>query len=406
MLTSYERIHGFSRDAANAQMAIWGYPSPPHPLPPAGNGVDIYRVVHGTPDGDGKMVSASGLVAVPTGVAGPLPLVSFQHGTATQRISAPSSFNYQVQTAVFGFATGGYVVSCTDYLGLGSSPLLHPYVIAAANARVALDMIRATRELCERLGVSLDARLYVAGYSEGGHTAMAVARAAQAEVERGSTEFAISACAPLAGVYNLLVSATPDLAAKAPPGTGLLFVAYTLLAWQAYYGDLYGSLHDVFRFPFSAMVPRLFDGTLSMDRTREALYAAAVEQYRLDHPDELRAQPAVSAFDVLTPAFTASFADPASPMGRRIRENSVHDWTPRRPLYLVGACNDSQVPFASTLDAVRTMRRRGVSAATLNFHDQGPQYDHLTAVAAAYALARLFFEGGFEAVPTDPDPAG
>jgi secretory lipase len=403
LLLSYELIHSFNRAAADAQMAIWGYPSPPHPLPPSHNDVDVYRVVHRTPDRNGTLVPASGLVAVPKGIEGPRPLVSFQHGTATQRVSAPSNFNYQVQTAVFGFATGGYVVSCTDYLGLGSSPVLHPYVIAAANARVALDMIRATRELCDRLGVLMDTRLYVTGYSEGGHTAMAVARAAQAD---GSSEFAITACAPLAGVYNLLVGATPELAAKAPPGTGLLFVAYTLLAWQAYYGDLYRSLHDVFRFPFSAMVPRLFDGTLSLDRTRETLYAAAVEQYRRDHPDDPRAQPPVTTFDVLTPEFTAAFVDPASPMGRRIRENSVHDWTPRMPMYLVGARNDSQVPFASTLDAVRTMRRRGVLPATLNFHDQGPQYDHLTAVAAAYALARLFFDGGWEAVPKDPDPAG
>jgi len=405
MLQHFELIHSFSREAANAQMAIWGYPSPPHPLPPAQCGVDVYRVVHTTTDRDGRSVPASGLVAVPTGLDGPRPLISFEHGTATQRISAPSTFNYQAQTPVFGFATGGYVVSCTDYLGLGSSPTMHPYVIADANARVALDMLRASRELCERIGVPLDGRLYVTGYSEGGHAAMAVTRAAQLAAEKGAPDLRVTASAPLAGVYNLTVGAAPELAAKAPPGTGLLFVCYTLLAWQSYYGDLYRSLYDVLRFPFAAMVPRVFDGTLSLDRTREALYAAALDQYRLDHPDQHNPPPLLTTFDVITPEFAFAFLDPTTPIGSRIRENSVHDWTPRLPMYLVGARNDTQVPFAGTLDAVRTMRARGVTRATLNFHDQGPEYDHLTGVAGAYALARLFFDGGFDAVPKDPDPA-
>lgn len=405
MLQHYELIHSFSRAAADAQMAIWGYPSPPHPLPPSQCGVDVYGVVHTTSDRDGRAVPASGLVAVPTGLEGPRPIISFEHGTATQRLSAPSTFNYQAQTPVFAFATGGYVVSCTDYLGLGSSPVMHTYLVADANASVALDMLRAARELCAQLAVPLDGRLYVTGYSEGGHAAMAVARAAQAAADAGAPDLAVTAAAPLAGAYNLTVGAAPELAAKAPPGTGLLFVCYTLLAWQSYYGDICRSLYDVLRFPFAAMVPRVFDGTLSLDRTREALYAAALEQYRIDHPEADGPPALVTTFDVITPEFAAAFLDPTSRIGRRIRENSVHDWTPRMPMYLVGARNDTQVPFAGTIDAVRTMRARGVSAAALNFHDQGPAYDHLTGVAGAYALARLFFDGGWAAVPRDPDPA-
>jgi hypothetical protein len=42
MLPSSELIHSFSRAAADAQMAIWGYPSPPHPLPPSPEEVARY----------------------------------------------------------------------------------------------------------------------------------------------------------------------------------------------------------------------------------------------------------------------------------------------------------------------------------------------------------------------------
>ena len=45
------------------------------------------------------------------------------------------------------FAAFGYVVCAPDFVGLGDSPGVHPYVHAKTEASAAIDMLRAAREL-------------------------------------------------------------------------------------------------------------------------------------------------------------------------------------------------------------------------------------------------------------------
>ena len=63
-----------------------------------------------------------------------------------------------------------------DYIGMGESPGLHPYCHGASEA-TTIDMIRAVRE-AESLdmipGMTADnGEMFVTGYSQGGHAAMA-----------------------------------------------------------------------------------------------------------------------------------------------------------------------------------------------------------------------------------------
>src|ERR1051326_8920384 len=97
------------------------------------------------------------------------------------------------------FATSGYAVAMPDYLGLGDSPGLHPYHHARSEATASVDMLRAARAFCAANGFQLNGRLFLAGYSQGGHATMALLR----ELETWHmNEFTVTACAPMAGAYD------------------------------------------------------------------------------------------------------------------------------------------------------------------------------------------------------------
>ena len=54
------------------------------------SGVRTYRLVYRTVDPAGRPTVASGLLALPLAGRGPLPVVSFAHGTESYRLDAPS----------------------------------------------------------------------------------------------------------------------------------------------------------------------------------------------------------------------------------------------------------------------------------------------------------------------------
>ncbi len=157
----------------------------PDPLPP-GNPGDVialeqetvsglhgtlYRVMYHSRSLLGKDIAVTGLIAVP---ATPAPAVGYQviswaHGTTgIADVCAPSLD----PSSYAGFANGlldqGYLVTATDYEGLGT-PGRHPYIVGESEARGVLDIVRAARNL-----PSLHAsdRYLVWGHSQGGHAAM------------------------------------------------------------------------------------------------------------------------------------------------------------------------------------------------------------------------------------------
>jgi hypothetical protein len=61
-------------------------------------------------------------------------------------------------------------------------------------------MLRAARSFCASNNIGLNGQLFLAGYSQGGHTEMALHR----ELERYHTnEFAVTASAAMAGPYDM-----------------------------------------------------------------------------------------------------------------------------------------------------------------------------------------------------------
>ena len=133
--------------------------------------VDGWRVLYVSTDADGEPVAVSGLVLTPTDARDdPRPLVAIAHGsTGIDEACAPSLSPRPLASLPGAQAAldAGYVVSATDYPGLGT-PGPHPYMIGSASAHAVLDAARSADELVD---VDTD-QVAIWGFSQGGHATL------------------------------------------------------------------------------------------------------------------------------------------------------------------------------------------------------------------------------------------
>ena len=204
----YEYLHSVSAVQLNTVLAGakafyeesgLNYPGthPPQPKPywanyelptfvPAIYGVDLYRVAYQSsiPEQGNRPTTAYGLVAIPQGAPGPLPIVSYQHGAVVGKGEVPSqSFNwllnpdtadpdlyaaaYETRLNVAQFGGQGYVVIAADYFGLGNSVENDGYISKPSQQQATLDMRTSALTLLAARNVPTS-DLFLAGWSQGG----------------------------------------------------------------------------------------------------------------------------------------------------------------------------------------------------------------------------------------------
>lgn len=146
--------------------------------------VDLHRIVTQTvvPE-TGETLKISGLLAVPVGVKGELPLVSWQHGTILSFDQVPSNLTRLADAAyeltdsadsletlfnVQRFAGQGYAVIAADYVGKGPfrNGRGEGYAVKGVSVRTCLDMLAAGQEAMRSLGLR-PSKLFLHGWSQG-----------------------------------------------------------------------------------------------------------------------------------------------------------------------------------------------------------------------------------------------
>ncbi len=352
-----EQIETLSADAIAERLTNAGVPGVPL------YGVELYRVVYHTVDVDGRPTQASGAIAIPIQSVGPMPLLSFQHGTVTGRHQVPSEQGFDLLS--MGLGASGYVTVLPDYLGLGSSPGPHPYVHAKSLGTAVVDMLRAARQHCKAQGIELSDQLFLMGYSEGGYATMAAHR----EIQRlHASEFTVTASAPMAGPYNLSeVMAAQILASSPYPAPG--YLPYTLLSYDYVY-DVFGGMTSVLKDEYVPHLDTWYDGSKALSFINKQLPQVP---YEMLHPD-----------------FVASFKqDTDHPLRQALAANDVHNWSPEAPMRLYHCVGDDQVSFRNAEKALSAFRAHGaghVELAELNFGD------HQQCAPPALFLGKLWFD--------------
>jgi len=328
------------------------------------NGIDYHKIVYQTIGLDGQLTEASGAVAVPTGFDGSSPIATYCHGTSILESNIPSAINAESNIGVI-FASEGFVVTMPDYLGFGASEGFHPYHHANSTASTTVDMIRATKQMLDLQSVDYSDQLFIFGYSQGGHSAMATVKAIE---EFHADELPITAAAPMSGAYDLAgVQATTfeqDIAYGAP-----YYLPYILLAYNEVY-KVYPSTSDFLKSPWDEMLPPLFDGYHS---------PAEVNAIMPEIPNDI----------ILDSVFDAFLNNPNHIFRQMLRDNSLLNFTPSTPLKIFYCNGDPLVLYQNSELACETYIANG--ATDIECIDGGP-LDHGGCVLPSLIGARGWFK--------------
>lgn len=355
-IVSYEEIGTMSKDEIASRLAEERIPGVPQ------HGVKLYRVMYWTADHDGQMIKASGAVAVPMDVNSAMPLLSFQHGTVSARHRVPSRQGFDLIS--MGLGGSGYVTALPDYIGLGTSDTFHAYVHAASLGNAVVDLLYATRRLCDEQAVALNNQLFLVGYSEGGFATMAAHR----EIELNhAAEFSVTASAPMAGPYNLSeVMVNQILADEVYPSPG--YLPYTLISYNKVY-DLFDGLSEIMQEPYATQLDALFDGSKSLRYINKQLPSIPKQ--------------------ILNDQFVADLQEASHPLRLVLQENDVHNWAPVAPMRLFHCVDDDQVSFQNAEVALKAFQQHGADHVELAALEFG---DHESCAPPALFLGKLWFD--------------
>ena len=174
-------------EANQEQAAIQPFYDLPNPLPPGEpgqvirtepmtnfplNGGEALRVLYYSQAPDGQSQVTSGLVFIPTAPAkGKRPVVAYAHGTTGFGDPCPPSRTSNPQASlpfVQAMINLGWVVSVTDYVGLGVDGNPY-YLIGRSEANDVINSVRAAQNIP---GSDAGNTYAVMGHSQGGHSAV------------------------------------------------------------------------------------------------------------------------------------------------------------------------------------------------------------------------------------------
>ena len=188
-----------------------------------------WRVLYGSRGMDGGIIPVSGMVMIPTA---PIPsggrfIVAWAHPTTGVEDQCAPSLARVFFRSVQGLddmLARGYIVTATDYPGLGTAGP-HPYLVGISEGRAVLDSVRAAAALPN---ADAGRSFAVWGHSQGGQAALFAGLLARQYAPGWNLE-GIAAAAPATELATLLKD---DIDSDG----GRNLTAMTLWSWSRVYG--------------------------------------------------------------------------------------------------------------------------------------------------------------------------
>jgi len=395
-------------------------------------GVDFHYFQYQTVGGKGEQTTASGALMAPTGgegCTGPRPVLVYAHGTATTKtynianITDPTNEGWQ-ESAMIGafFAAHGYIVVASNYAGYDSSPLPYtPYLNADAQSKDVINALAAARTaLSDGLpaGVTDNGKLFITGYSQGGHVAMATHRAMEAA---GMT---VTAAAPMSGPYAMLAFGDAAVTYSTPGLGGTIYFPMIVNSYQQSYGNVYAATTDVFSSTYATGIDTLIPGAYTFETLVSAGKLPQFAVFNIatpgtegqpttgiptldaamgvptDNPiaalgfgdpylftNELRvayALDSVQTPDGLIPAPTTGLppaADPTFGIRADLKRNDLRGWSPKAPVLMCGGMNDPEVFYQINTLGMAALWQPQIGAGLVTVVDVDPTTNGSTETA-------------------------
>ncbi len=343
----------------------------------AQNGVDLYRVNYTTQNLEGALDTASGLVCIPKVEGFNLPLISYGHGTVGSRFDVPSYLSGE-HTLPAIYSSMGAVCVSADYLGLGDNDGIHPYVHADSEAWVGLDLIIAVESfLAEEMDLNLNDQLFVTGYSQGGHAAMALHRLLETEAD-----IEVTLAMPMSGPYSISTG-MKDLLISDEEYDYVAYLASTAVSYHEVYGTIFPNddMTQFFKQPYADIIQKYVNEEEDLFEVNQELIDSLISI-------EGGSFPKLMIFDEIVEAV---LADDNHPVNIALRDNDVYDWAPNADTRLLYCQADDQVAFENSIIARDKMLENGAQQVTAI--DLNPDFDHnecVTPAATNFVLSFLF----------------
>ncbi len=331
-------------------------------------GVDLYRITYTTTGTDMSPDTASGLLMLPDIIDRELPILVYQHGTTDGRSDVPSNLDGGYQLGAI-FAGKGMAVIAPDYLGLGTSRGFHPYVHAETEATAALDMLIAVHSYMQEQEIAWNEQLFVTGYSQGGHAAMAFHKYVQENVPE---LFTVDASLPMSGPYSVS-SVMRDLAFRDEPYGFPAYLVYSTRGIKEILPSLYEDESEVFKDPFLNDINTFIDSGDGLFDMNERIVQTLVAQFGSSVPKQIFVDSVLNVFEM----------DEDHPFNMALKESDVVDWTPEAPVLMLYCPTDDQVPFTNSILADSVMNANGAENVSSMDVSGGANLDHTDCIVPA-----------------------
>jgi acetyl esterase/lipase len=307
---------------------------------------------YGTVGGAGEKTNATAGIMVPSGAdpacQGPRPVLLYGHGTNTNKnMNMASPREPEAALVAAMYAAQGYIVVAPNYAGYDISKLdYHPYLNADQQSKDMIDALTAARKSFASIGASANSKLFVSGYSQGGHVSMATQRALQAA---GTP---VTAGAHLSGPYALANFGDAVFAGNVNLGA-TIFTPLLSTSYQRAYGNIYGTVNDLYESQFATGIDKLLPTTLPFNDLfttgklpQAFLFAgtATVPQFApfFGTPNLVK----TSYRQAVLADIQANRTAPQHPLRVASKANDLLNFTPNKPMLLCGGNADPTVFFS------------------------------------------------------------
>ncbi len=330
---------------------------------PTTKDVNIYNVVYTSTYADGSIVKATGMVFAPIGENLDLPIEIYNQGT---QLCKDRVLNYRGEQAMcLSYATDGYLVIMPDYIGMAGGDRCHLYMHAKTEAEATIDMLKVVSDSLHLFGVKSVGKIFISGYSQGGHAALATHKMLQ---EKYADKFTVTASAPMSGPYDIFY-AVYDGRNKFYTQPG--YMPYLLKGYYESIGQP-EKIGEVFQQPYASVIPKLLTGDFPMDELNRELPDTAFLSVRREYFDDFE-------------------KNPNHPFRKYLEENNVHDWKPEAPVMLCYCKGDEQVNYQNSIRTYEAMKRNG--ATKVELWQAGKKFGHINCALFSMVYTKMFFDG-------------
>ena len=340
--------------------------------------VTVVALNYSTPGAKaGELSNASGGLLVPSGTdaacKGPFPIIAYSRGT---EVSKPRTManpkDLEMEGMAKAFATAGYIVVATDYLGYAKSGYaFHPYLHADSEATAVIDSIRAARAYAAQSAIPLSGKLMLYGYSQGGHSSLSAQRAIESSAAiKAEMPIAAAGHGAAPGALGTALRSGSEIAG------GQFFVPFLITAWQKVYGDVYTTPSDIFKAPYASYIENLLPSATDT-------YTTLVTSGKL---------PATTYTDLMfQPTFVPSLQNGTSGVIRAAQRNDLvaSGWNPSSQTRFCAGSGDPTVLYAT---AQQLAIDRWGTLPNVTSRDVDPE---VQATAAALGLTPLQVLGAY-----------